>query len=100
MNNQLKLCAYSTGKTSKLYRGHKNSKFCVNARFLRINQQVYIVAGGEDGIVCIYDAQSAELLQRLRGHSDSVLAVDCHPFKQITATASMGMDCKIHLWAV
>ena len=87
-----------TGKCSKTYSGHLNSRFCVFSAFSIANRdRQSIVSGSEDGKVYIYDLQSRNIRQTLNAHSQAVLAVDAH--KSLELISSGGIDKTVRFWA-
>ncbi|KOB58077.1 Will die slowly, partial [Operophtera brumata] len=113
LDNTLKLWDYSRGKCLKTYNGHKNEKYCIFANFsvtggksplfpiLWVDPNVclqWIVSGSEDNLVYIWNLQSKEIVQRLSGHTDTVLCTACHPTENIIASAALENDKTIKLW--
>ena len=56
-----------------------------------------IASGSWDGTVCLWDSQTSELLQTLRGHTRNIAAV---AFPPDGGTLACGNDDTIHLWDV
>lgn len=122
LDNTLKLWDYSKGKCLKTYTGHKNEKYCIFANFsvtggkvsvkhISIDIHIYdtncrlcyailqwIVSGSEDNMVYIWNLQSKEVVQKLQGHTDTVLCTACHPTENIIASAALENDKTIKLW--
>ena len=59
-----------------------------SGRFVYVSQQ--------DASVCVYDASEGKSVGVLRGHDTNVRDVDCHPFKDLVATASF--DRTVRVW--
>lgn len=93
--------ATNPSRCVKTYRGHANDKYCAAAAFVVAGRACgqRLIGGSEDCRVCVWDLQTRELLQRLEGHTDVVLAVDCHPTHDIVASGAMASDRTVRLWA-
>ena len=90
----------SIGKCSKTYRGHTNTKFCCFSAYNVFNQGYQtVVTGSEDGNIHIYDLQGKTTSQVLRGHKDSVLAVDASKNSELIASGGMSNDRTVKFWA-
>ncbi|XP_020600208.1 transcription factor bHLH18-like [Phalaenopsis equestris] len=92
-----RLWNFSTGKFLKTYTGHENSKYCIPASFSVTNGK-YIVSGSEDNSIYLWDLQTRKIVQKLEGHTDTVIAVSCHPSKNMIASGALTNDrtVKIH----
>ncbi|XP_021655265.2 COMPASS-like H3K4 histone methylase component WDR5A [Hevea brasiliensis] len=89
---QLKrLWNFSTGKFLKTYTGHTNSKFCISSAFSITNGK-YIVSGTEDNCVYLWELQTRKVVQKLEGHTDTVISVACHPTQNMIASGALGND--------
>ena len=80
-----------------MYTGHVNKKYCITPRFSVTNGK-YIVSGSEDHCVYIWDLQGKNLLQKLEGHTDTVISVNCHPTENMIASAGLLGDRTIRIW--
>lgn len=92
-----KLCNYSTGKFIKIYTGHVNRTYCITSTFSVTNDK-YIVSGSEDNCVYIWDLQGKNVLQKLEGHTDTVISVSCHPTENKIASAGLQNDRTVRIW--
>ncbi|KAM6223953.1 WD repeat-containing protein 5B [Rhynchocyon petersi] len=97
LDNTLKLWDYSRGRCLKTYTGHKNERYCIFASF-SVTGGKWIVSGSEDHLVYIWNLQTKEIVQKLQGHTDVVIAATCHPTENIIASAALGNDKTIKLW--
>lgn len=92
-----KLWNYATGKFLKIYSGHENKVYCVTSTFSVTNGR-YIVSGSEDRCVYLWDLQLRNLIQKLEGHTDTVIAVSCHPRENKIASAGLDGDRTVRIW--
>lgn len=81
----------------KTYTGHVNSKYCVSSTF-SITDGKYIVSGSEDNCVYLWELQSRKIVQKLEGHTDTVISVACHPTQNMIASGSLGNDKTVKVW--
>merc|ERR1712071_160943 len=89
----------SGGKCTKTYSGHINAKYCTFSAFCVSNpQRESIVSGSEDGQIFLYNLQSRQVQQVLKGHTDAVLAVAAHDRKEILASGGMTNDKTVRFW--
>lgn len=88
------------GKCTKTYSGHANSKYCTFSAFCVTNsRRESILSGSEDGQIFLYNLQSRQVTQVMKGHSDAVLAVAAHDRKEILASGGMTIDRTVRFWA-
>lgn len=73
-----------------------NSKYSVVADFTATGD---IVVGSETGDVVIYDLQTCQVQQVLKGHLDAVLAVSAHDKLSLIATGAMTTDRRVEFWS-
>jgi len=92
-----KLLNAKTGKAARIYTGHKFNDYCIFASF-SLTGGKWIVSGSAENSVCIWDINSQELLQRLEGHNDVVVAVSAHPSVDIIASGALDNDTTVRLW--
>jgi WD40 repeat protein len=59
-----------------------------------------VVTGSENGSVVIYDLQSRNVKQVLKGHQDAVLAVAAHDKLPLLASGGMMADKKVEFWVL
>ncbi len=57
-----------------------------------------VISGSEDHSVYVWDVQSRQVLQILRGHCDVVMSVAVHPFKKMIASGALEKDRTVILW--
>jgi len=96
-NTLQKLCNFATGKFLKVYSGHVNRVYCIQSAFSITNGK-YIVSGSEDNCVYIWDLQGRNILQKLEGHTDTVVSVSCHPTENKIASGGLDNDRTVRLW--
>ncbi|KAH8088226.1 WD40 repeat-containing protein [Filobasidium floriforme] len=116
LSSCIRIWNYHTSRCIKTYTGHTNVKYSSPALVIdptagidaeSENRQTmdqeripdaWILSGSDTSEVCIWDGQSKELLQRLEGHTDTVIALAVHPFKRMIATGGLERDKTIILW--
>ncbi|GKY92457.1 hypothetical protein MPSEU_000216200 [Mayamaea pseudoterrestris] len=76
---------------------HIHTKYSVVSDFIP-GYHGNIVTGSENGSVVIYDIQSKQVRQVLKGHKDSVLAVSAHDKLSLLASGGMMADRKVEFW--
>ena len=90
-------------KCSKTYScpSHINTKYCITSAFLvsKPKQRQCVVSGSESGDVVLWDIQSRQVKQILKGHTDVVLAVDTHDSKELIASGGMSQDRTVRFWS-
>lgn len=92
-----RLWNFSAGKFLKTYTGHVNTKYCIRAAFSITNSK-YIVSGSEDKCVYLWDLQSRRIVQKLEGHTDTVIAVSCHPKENMITSGALDNDKTVKVW--
>ena len=100
LDSTMRLWSHTDGKSLKTYSGHTNTKLCLFACFGVDNVlgRNYVLSGSEDNNAYIWDLQSKEVLQVLKGHGAPVIGIDFHPKKNIIATGSADEDPVVRLW--
>lgn len=93
-----RLWNFSTGKFLKTYTGHDNSKYCISSTFSVTNGK-YIVSGSEDNCVYLWELQTRKIVQKLEGHTDTVISVSCHPTENKIASGALGNDKTVKIWS-
>lgn len=92
-DNQIKLWdIYSEDDVFQILEGHQDG---VNTIALSNNEQ-FLVSGGEDKTVKIWDIKERKIIATLKGHTDSVKTVAISPNNKYIASA--GYDKKIKIW--
>lgn len=93
LDSSLRLWDCRSKQRVKVYRGHQNETHCLATDFAAHGPRPLVVAGSEDGRVCVWDLQTQELLQELQhgaraedGTAPIVLGVAAHPTERLLAT--------------
>eukprot|EP01129_Flabellula_baltica_P016122 TRINITY_DN8449_c0_g1_i1.p1 TRINITY_DN8449_c0_g1~~TRINITY_DN8449_c0_g1_i1.p1 ORF type:complete len:304 (+),score=60.55 TRINITY_DN8449_c0_g1_i1:73-984(+) len=93
-----KLLNTATGKIAKTYTGHVLNDYCIFASFyLPTGRNIF--SGSADNSVCVWDINTKEMVQKLEGHEDVVVAVASHPTQDIIASGSIGCDNTVRIWS-
>ncbi|KAJ4456856.1 putative Protein will die slowly [Paratrimastix pyriformis] len=95
LNSQIRLWDIN-GTCPKRYVGHINTQYCITSALLMPLADKFVVSGSEDGMVHVWNLQTRECVQRLRGHSAPVIAVSVHPTQPCIASASL--DGTVRVW--
>uniref|UniRef100_A0A1I8AK91 WD_REPEATS_REGION domain-containing protein n=1 Tax=Steinernema glaseri TaxID=37863 RepID=A0A1I8AK91_9BILA len=99
-NSKMCMLDAKKAKVVRTYEGHLNQDYCVVADF-SITGRKCIVSGSENGNIYVWDMQTCELLQVIKGSpgGSPVLAVDSNRHYNMIASASIGSGDKIvRLW--
>jgi COMPASS component SWD3 len=93
---------YPHGKKKKVFRGHVNRKHSLFAAFLTVqdssSNNAYVVSGSEDSTVCVWNINSKKLVQKIQGHCDVVIGVDCHPKRMLIVSGGGPRDGSVRVW--
>jgi len=58
----MRLVSYPSGKVLKVYRGHKNNKFCTTGTFIpTLKPRPAVACGSEDGSIFVWDLNSKQV---------------------------------------
>jgi len=113
LDNNIRLWKYDKNECAKTYTGHTNKQYCSFAAFCKSKdtdtvKHQYVVSGSEDCGVYIWDIDKKHIAQVLEGrqsssskgdgHCDAVVAIDCHPHKQVLASGALKKDCTVKIW--
>eukprot|EP01103_Thecamoeba_quadrilineata_P010630 TRINITY_DN2345_c0_g1_i2.p1 TRINITY_DN2345_c0_g1~~TRINITY_DN2345_c0_g1_i2.p1 ORF type:complete len:129 (+),score=23.85 TRINITY_DN2345_c0_g1_i2:587-973(+) len=98
LDNTLRLWDFTTGQCMKTYIGHKNEKHCLFSTFSTTSSENLIISASEDNSVYLWDLQTKNIIQKLEGHTDSVIAVDSHPTQSVIASGSLERDKSVRVW--
>lgn len=71
--------------------------YCITSTFSVTNGK-YIVSGSEDHCVYLWDLQGKNMVQKLEGHTDTVISVSCHPSEHKIASAGLHNDRTVRIW--
>nr|ADD95799.1 GF13915 [uncultured organism MedDCM-OCT-S08-C3]ADD96407.1 GF13915 [uncultured organism MedDCM-OCT-S09-C25] len=83
----------------KTYQGHTNRSFCIFSTFSTTHTRTpLVVSGSEDKSVYLWHLQNRSIVQKLEGHTDTVLSVSCHPTEHRIASGGSGQDKTVRLW--
>lgn len=92
-----KLLNAKTGAAARQYVGHQFNDYLIVGAF-SLTRGKWIISGSADKTVCVWDINTRELIQRLEGHSDVVVAVSAHPSRDLIASGSLDQRIKIWGW--
>ncbi|GAB9462547.1 Wd domain-containing protein [Globisporangium polare] len=108
LDSTVRLWDYVSERCLKTYSGHVSKRFCTVAAFGKSfvtadntstsasPSAPLMLCGSEDGRVCLWDVQSAQLVEELKTDAGlPVIAVDHHPQKPIVVASS---SKAIHVW--
>jgi COMPASS component SWD3 len=96
-DNSIRLWSCADSNVLKTYSGHRNESYCIFGSF-SVTAGKWIVCGSEDNGVYIWNLVNCQVVQKLSGHSDVVLAVACHPSKNIIASGALSKDKSVKIW--
>jgi COMPASS component SWD3 len=120
LESVMKLWSYSTGKCFKVYKGHKNIKYSISTDFVTTTRKQFVISGSEDNLIYLWDLQSMEIVQTLKGHTSKplpvcrsisvtrililksykgpVIALSSHPKLKMIASGSLEPDLTVCVW--
>jgi COMPASS component SWD3 len=99
LDSTIRLSDYVAEKSPKHYRGHKLERVCSAATFsVTHGKNQYVVSGSEDGKVHLWHVSDKTIKVALEGHTEPVIAVDCHPTSCLIASGAFGPDKSIRIW--
>jgi len=99
LDSTIRLSDYVAEKSPKHYRGHKLERVCSAATFsVTHGKNQYVVSGSEDGKVHLWHVSDKTVKVALEGHTEPVVAVDCHPTSCLIASGAFGPDKSIRIW--
>lgn len=99
LDSQMRLWDHEKGSAAKTYSGHVNTQYCLFTCFGKTKgSKTLIVGGSEDGSAYIWNLQTKDIVQVLKGHTGPVVAVDHHPKDGKIITSSMEGDPVIKIW--
>ncbi|KAG6434969.1 hypothetical protein SASPL_106614 [Salvia splendens] len=98
LDDNLKLWNHAAGKSMRLYTGHTNRVYCITPTFsVSSDSEKLIVSGSEDKCVYLWNLQG-KMLQKLEGHTDTVISVACHPTVNMIISAGLEKDKTVRVW--
>jgi COMPASS component SWD3 len=99
LDNCVRLWDYLSGNCKKTYMGHTNVKYPLGSTFGYgpPGSQGFVVSGSEDGELVFWDANTKEVVQRVKAHEGVVLWVDTCP-KLPGRLVTCGLDGKVLIW--
>ena len=78
--------------------GHENSKHATPSTFCSHGKQAWVAAGSEDHHVYVWDVNTQEVCQVLKGHTDVVSCVAVHPEQSILVSCAGNQDQTVKVW--
>ncbi|KAK4057550.1 hypothetical protein OIO90_001619 [Microbotryomycetes sp. JL221] len=87
LDSTIRIWNHQSGKTLKTYAGHLNRKYCIPV-VLDLEKKL-VITGSEDHDIVLWDIQTREVVARLKGHSDAVIALDSHPKLPLLASGAL-----------
>lgn len=94
LDDTVRLLDKELGDVLNGYTGHQNHKYKVESCLS--NTDAIVWSGSEDGIVYGWDLVEGEVVEKLQGHTRSVLTLSYHPTEQRLLTGSS--DGTVKLW--
>ncbi|KAJ5589863.1 hypothetical protein N7450_003835 [Penicillium hetheringtonii] len=102
----IRMWNYVESRVVKTFQGHVNNKYSLSGCFgLYGSPDVkyspppcFAVSGSEDGDILCWDIVSKNILQRIKGHTETVLCVHTGKLNGKRLMVSCGLDLTIRLW--
>ena len=100
---------HQLGKCVRQYRGHLNAKYCCAGDLFQWDgERAFVVAGSEDGAICIWDLQSAQLVAKAdsppkEGEAEeerAVLAIAVNPQSGEIVSSSLSLPFALDFWRI
>lgn len=103
LDDCIRLWDYVQGRCIKTYQGHINQKYSLCGSFGVYATpdgppHAFAVSGSEDGALICWDIVGKNTLQRIKGHTDVVLAVDAAELDGKNLLVSCGLDQTVRVW--
>ena len=96
LDKTIKIWAVSTAKNTSHYSllGHDSGVNCVD--YCYMSDKPYLVSGGDDCLVKVWDYQTKQCIYTFEGHDDDVTAVSFHP--ELPLIFSTSEDGNVNVW--
>ena len=96
LDKTIKIWAVGTAKNTSHYSliGHQSGVNCID--YCYTNDRPYLVSGGDDQLVKVWDYQNKQCIYTFEGHEDDVTSVAFHP--ELPLIFSCGEDGAVNIW--